>query len=225
MSGASLKSDSSFFYRNGLSLFAFACFALFLAAQTLTGWSEYKHELSEYGRELPSLSSYLVSGHFIETTFENWESEFLQMFVYVLATVWLRQLGSSESKPLDKEVEVDKDPVFSAMAPAPVKCGGWVLKVYKNSLSLAFLGLFLLSFALHAYGSYKGDIQEKVLKHQKIETFSAYMGSSKFWFESFQNWQSEFLAIGCIVVLSIYLRQQGSPESKPVAMPHHQNPD
>jgi hypothetical protein len=82
-----------------------------------------------------------------------------------------------------------------------------------------------LSFALHAYGSYKGDIQEKVLKHQKIETFSAYMGSSKFWFESFQNWQSEFLAIGCIVVLSIYLRQQGSPESKPVAMPHHQNPD
>lgn len=223
--GASLKISSSFFYRNSLSLFAFACFALFLAAQTFTGWDEYNHELADYGRVPSSLSSYLVSGHFIETTFENWESEFLQMFIYVLATVWLRQFGSSESKPLNKEVEVDKEPIPSPAAPGPVKRGGWVLKVYKNSLSLAFLGLFLLSFVLHAYGSYTADIEEKALKHQKIETFSDYMAGSKFWFESFQNWQSEFLAIGSIVVLSIYLRQQGSPESKPVAMPHHENPD
>jgi hypothetical protein len=210
----------SFFYRNGLSMAMLALFILSLAAQYITGWHEFNEELTEHGAPTVSLPHYFLSGHFIETTFENWESEFLQMFLYVLLTVFLRQKGSSESKSLDEPEEVDREPKPGPKAPWAVRKGGVWLMVYQNSLSLAFMMLFLTSFWLHALGSFKNYKLEQGLKHQPAETFSSYLGSSRLWFESFQNWQSEFLSVASIVLLSIFLRQKGSPESKPVDAPH-----
>ena len=153
---------------------------------------------------------------------ENWESEFLQMFAFVVLTAFLYQKGSAESKSLDEPEEVDRDPRESKKdAPWPVRKGGLVLKLYECSLSLAFLLLFLMSFILHAVGGAK-EYNETLREHGSAEVVSTlgYIGTSRFWFESFQNWQSEFLAVGAMVVLSIFLRQKDSPESKPVDSPN-----
>lgn len=210
----------SFLYRNSLSLCVFGFFLLFWALQAVTGWAEYNEKLLEKSAATVSFLAYLTTGNFVEVTFENWESEFFQMFLYVLLTVSLRQQGSSESKPLEGETECDRKPKSHATAPWPVRKGGWILKVYENSLSLAFLVLFMLSFTFHALGSFADYRLEERIDGQVPVNFAAYLMQTRFWFESFQNWQSEFLAIGSIVVLSIWLRQKGSPESKPVDMPH-----
>jgi hypothetical protein len=132
----------------------------------------------------------------------------------------LRQLGSSESKGIEGEEEVDREPdPKKADAPWPVKRGGWILAIYKNSLSIAFGILFFVSFVLHAIGSLKYYNNEQILKGEEPVTMSEFLSQSRFWFESFQNWQSEFIAVLSIVVLSIFLRQKGSPESKPVDAP------
>lgn len=167
---------------------------------------------------LPPLSAiaYLQNPHFIQATFENWESEFLQMGIYVLLTVSLRQKGSSESKSLDEEEAVDREPKPHIHAPWPVKKGGIWLKIYSNSLSIVFFLLFLFSFVLHFYGSFQNHNEEQAEKSLPQASVSEYLSEPTFWFESFQNWQSEFLAVFSIVVLSIWLRQKGSPESKPV---------
>jgi hypothetical protein len=142
-------------------------------------------------------------------------------------TVYLFQKGSSESKDPDEEEAVDRDPRLSKDkpdAPWPVRRGGLVLKLYENSLALAFLLLFLGSFLLHAVGGAREYNQDQLEHGQGGQALSAfeYMGTSQFWFESLQNWQSEFLAIWAMVVFSIWLRQRGSPESKPVDAPHSQ---
>ena len=193
--------------------------------QALTGHREYNDDQTEHVRPEVSLGEYLTTGHFIEATFENWESEFLQMAAYVMLTVFLYQRGSSESKDPDKEEEVDRDPRRSRDkegVPAPVRSGGLKLKLYENSLFLTFALLFLLSFALHAVGGHE-EYNSEQREHGRPEvTLAAYVGSSRFWFESFQNWQSEFLSVAAIVLLSVWLRQKGSPESKPVDAPHSQ---
>ena len=148
---------------------------------------------------------------------ENWESEFLQMAMFVVLTACLRQKGSPESKKLDEEESVDRDPRRSKNkkdAPWPVRRGGFVLTLYEYSLSLAFLLLFLACFFAHAAGGAR-EYNEDQAEHGSRErvTTLQYMETSRFWFESLQNWQSEFLAVGSMVVLSIFLRQRGSPES------------
>lgn len=209
---------------NGLSLVLAGCFVLFLAGQIIAGHRVYNAEQGSHGQALVSLSVYLTSGHFLEALTENMESEFLQMFAYVLLTVSLYQKGSAESKKLDEEEPVDRDPRTSRApdAPWPVRKGGLVLRLYEYSLSLAFLLLFLVSFLLHGISGAR-DYNEEQRAHggEPVPTM-AYLGTSRFWFESFQNWQSEFLSIGAMVVLSIFLRQRGSPESKPVDAPHSQ---
>jgi hypothetical protein len=148
---------------------------------------------------------------------ENWESEFLQMAVYVYFTIVLFQRGSAESKDPDKKEEVDRDPRKSRKdVPWPVRRGGWLLWLYGHSLGFAFILLFLISFVLHAVGSFGAFNQEQLLHGETTIDWQEFLGGSHFWFESFQNRQSEFLAIGSMVVLSIWLRQKGSPESKPV---------
>lgn len=209
----------SFFYRNSLSIVTLMLFLLSLVGQVLFGLKEYNEQLTEHHAPAVHLAEYLTSGHFVQATFENWESEFLQMSLYILLTVFLRQQGSSESKDLEKEAEVDREPKPHPKAPWPVKKGGWWLKLYKNSLSLAFLLLFVVSFWLHAAGSFKNYNLEQRLKNKPEEPFVQYLGNSRLWFESFQNWQSEFLSVASIVLLSIFLRQKGSPESKPVDAP------
>ena len=207
----------SFLYRNGLTVVLVAFFALSMLGQIIAGRQEYNDERSEHGRAPLSVKQYFATGHFLQTTFENWESEFLQMGMYVLLTIWLRQEGSSESKPLEGKEAVDREPNPSKSdAPWPVKKGGLALSLYRNSLSLAFIILFLLSFTLHAFGSLRNYNDERLMKGKYPVELTEFMSMSRFWFESFQNWQSEFVAVISIVVLSIFLRQFGSPESKPV---------
>ncbi|MFZ2490778.1 MAG: DUF6766 family protein [Thermoanaerobaculia bacterium] len=209
---------------NGLSIVLAALFLLCLAGHAASGWLTYNDEQSQHGDESVTLLAYLRTSDFGESVFENWESEFLQMGFYVILTVFLFQRGSSESKKHDGTDEVDEDPRAHSddnQVPGPVKKGGWVLSLYKNSLSLAFLGLFSMSFIGHAVSGAR-KYNEAALEHGSREALTAleYMTRPQFWFESFQNWQSEFLAVLAIVVLSIWLRQWGSPESKPVHAPH-----
>ncbi|NML57159.1 DUF6766 family protein [Chryseobacterium cheonjiense] len=217
-------SKKGFLYQNSLSIVLIIFMILCLASQFFTGWKTDNKELVENGSAALSLGQYIHSGHFIQATFENWESEFLQMMLYVLLTVSLRQKGSSESKSLEGDEDVDKDPVPHADAPWPVKKGGIWLKIYKHSLSLAFALLFIISFSLHFYGSLKDYNEEQISKEKPTITATEYITESRFWFESFQNWQSEFLAVASLVILSIWLREKGSPESKPVDMPHNETP-
>jgi hypothetical protein len=206
-----------FCYENSLLLVVGLLVLLTLGGQFVTGWHEYNDDLKEMGMAELSAGQYFGSGHFLEATFENWESEFLQMGLYVLLTIWLRQKGSSESKKLYEDEDCDAEPDPNKQdAPWPVKRGGWVLTVYKNSLCMAFLALFLLSLWLHAKGGGEVYSIEQVHGGKAPVSTLQYLGTSRFWFESLQNWQSEFLSIVSIVGLSIFLRQQGSPESKPV---------
>lgn len=209
---------------NGLSIVLGLLFFLFLAGQAATGLYSYNEEQQEHGQPTAGVFDYLTSSHFLEATMENWESEFLQMFAFVVLTACLFQKGSAESKSPDEEEAVDRDPLKSRHkkdAPWPVRQGGLILKLYEYSLSLAFLLLFLMAFTLHAIGGAE-EYNQSQREHGSSEVVSTlgYMGTSRFWFESFQNWQSEFLAVGAMVVLSIFLRQRGSPESKPVDSPH-----
>ena len=206
-----------FLYENSLLLVVTVMVLLTLGGQFVTGLLEYNDELKEMGLAELTARQYLTSGHFLEATFENWESEFLQMALYVMLTVWLRQKGSSESKKLYEEEDVDAEPdPTKEDAPWPVKKGGWVLTLYKASLSITFTLLFLASVWLHAKGGAEVYNIEQVHQGKLAVTTWGYLGTSRFWFESLQNWQSEFLSIVSIVGLSIFLRQQGSPESKPV---------
>jgi hypothetical protein len=208
------------FYENGLS---FALFALFLCCwlvQILVGHHAYNEDQGEHNQADVSLGEYLASGHFIEATAENWESEFLQMAAFVWFTSFLFQKGSPESKSPgepDEKREVTKD------SPWPVRRGGLVRKLYENSLSLTLLMLFVFSFLLHAWGGAREYSQNQVEHGLPGVSMAHFMTTSHFWFESMQNWQSEFLSIGVMVVLSIFLRQKGSPESKPVERPHWVN--
>lgn len=210
---------------NGLSIVLFALFLILWAGQSFAGWKHYNEEQVEHRQEPVTYSRYVTGNHFLEATMENWESEFLQMFFFVVLTVFLYQKGSAESKDPDKIEEVDKEPRSPKKnSPWPVRKGGWVLQVYKHSLSLAFMILFLGTFYLHAQGGAR-DYNEDQKAHNRSEmiTTTEYMGTSRFWFESFQNWQSEFLAVGSMVVLSIFLREKGSKESKPLVTPHGEN--
>ncbi len=201
-----------------------ALFLAFWVGQSLVGHREYNSEQREHGRPQESYTAYLRTAHFWEATTENWESEFIQIFAYVVLTAFLFQKGSAESKKPDEPEPVDRDPRASRdkpNAPWPVRRGGLVLTLYENSLSLAFLLIFLTSFTLHAVAG-SAEYNQEQGAHGELSTLSPlqYAGTSRFWFESMQNWQSEFLAIAAVVVLSIFLRQRGSPESKPVDSPH-----
>jgi hypothetical protein len=145
------------------------------------------------------------------------------MGAYVLFTVFLFQRGSSESKDPDKEESVDEDPRQAQdrqRIPWPVRYGGLTLKAYECSLSVALIALFLFSFILHAIGGAREYSQVQLAHGGRAVSTAEFLRTSEFWFQSFQNWQSEFLAVFSIVVLSVFLRQRGSPESKSVAAPH-----
>jgi hypothetical protein len=204
--------------RNALSLTMLSAFVIFVALQSFFGWQVRNEELAQQGQQAWGYWSYLGTGHFGEAVFENWESEFLQMGFYVLLTAYLVQKGSAESKPPGRtDRPEDRARNAGPDAPWPVRAGGFALTIYRNSLSLALLALFALSFVLHLItGTAEYNEQQALEQGSPPVSVWHFLMTSDFWFQSMQNWQSEFLAVGALVLLSIVLRQHGSPESKPV---------
>jgi Domain of unknown function (DUF6766) len=211
-----------FLRRNGLSLTMFGLFFIFVAGQSLSGWKVYNTDALEHGGHAVSFASYLFTGQFGEGIFENWESEFLQMASYIVLTAYLYQKGSAESKPLPEESDDDSEESVTDDSPGPARRGGWLLKLYESSLGLAFGALFLASIALHALTGAADFNQQQVEHGDAPVSVASFVTTSDFWYQSFQNWQSEYLAMGVMVVFSVYLRQRGSPESKAVEAPHSQ---
>jgi hypothetical protein len=208
------------FRNNGLSIVFFLLFVLSLAGQVVSGQKEHNEELKELGASPVGMTQYLLSGHFLQATFENWESEFLQMALFLILTMFLYQKGSAESKDPDKKNDVDREPNPRRKgAPWAVRRGGLILAIYRHSLCYTFSLIFLLSFIVHWKGSLKDYNEEQLLKHLPTESAMQYLFNARLWFESFQNWQSEFLSIFAMVVFSIFLREQYSPQSKPVDAP------
>lgn len=195
----------TFFRHNGLSVVLASLFFLFWVGQAISGWQVHNDDQTLHGHPAMAFGPYLLSGHFWQATAENWESEFLQMGAYVILTCFLFQKGSAESNDPDAPEESE-----------PKKKGF----INRNSLSLAFLLLFLISFIAHATGGLAEWNEERVDHGEQPETLIGFLRDPEFWFQSFQNWQSEFLAVFSIVVLSIFLRQHGSPESKKVDDPN-----
>lgn len=207
---------------NALSLVLFGLFFIFLVGLALTGHRQHNSELLSHGQATISFGHYILSGNFIEAVFENWESEFLQMGALVLLTIWLHQKGSRDSKKLNNTDDVNTTSRFSIIHAATWDKRKRAVKkaLYANSLSLALFGLFLLSFALHAWGGVYAFNQESMSHGEEAITIWTYVTTAQFWYESFQNWQSEFLSVGTLLVLSIFLRQRGSPQSKPIGEPN-----
>jgi hypothetical protein len=209
----------------GLAIAMFGIFALALIGLVFSGWDSFNRDQALQGEDEVGLTQYLASPEFGEAVFENWESEFLQMGAYILLTAVLFSRGSAESRDPDRRDAQDADPRQATKrrdVPWPVKRGGFALVVYENSLTIALLALFLASFVLHAATGAAAYSRELERAGAPAVSLIGYLGTSRFWFESMQNWQSEFLSVGALVVLSIFLRQRGSPSSKPVAAPDAQ---
>lgn len=211
----------TFLRNNGLSIVLSFLFLGTWAGLALVGWHHENEKRRLHGETKQPFKEYLVSFEFGEATFENWESEFFQMGLYVILTAYLYQKGSSESKDPDRTEGVDRRPNAGMFGvPAPVRKGGWIKGLYSHSLSIAFFLLFMGALIGHwvtGANTYNAELRQ--LGHNPIPVYS-YITTSRFWFESLQNWQSEFLAVLSIVVLSIWLRERGSPESKPVDAAH-----
>jgi hypothetical protein len=213
-----------FLKNNGLTVVLMLLFAFSIIGQWLTGWRVENEELAKHGGHALTLGAYTTNPQFISTIFENWESEFLQMSAYVLLTCWFFQKGSAESSdpeapPRDDDLEGQ---ARKQGAPAILKRGPVARWIYANSLGIALLLLFLASFLLHWKYSAAQAAQEALSHGQAPMSMGEHLFNAQLWFESFQNWQSEFLSTAVLVVLTIFLRQRESPESKAVAAPHGQ---
>ncbi|MGD9966489.1 MAG: DUF6766 family protein [Hyphomonadaceae bacterium] len=211
------------FRDNGLTLALLGLFAVSLIGQGWSGWLSHVAEQTRHGEAGPTLFDYLASGQFLSALFENWESEFLQMWAFVMLTAYLVQKGSPESKKPDEENPQDRDPALDENkkdAPWPVRAGGLARVVYSHSLGFALLLLFIASFVLHWINSTRHAADEARAHGESGPTLLQQLADAEFWFESFQNWQSEFLSTAVLIVLGIYLRERHSPESKPVSAPH-----
>lgn len=211
-----------FFKDNGLTIVLLLLFAASIIGHLLTGWQVANSDAARHGQQLMTLSTYVISPEFLSSVSENWESEFLQMAAYVVLTAMFFQRGSSESKdpdgePRDQHLEQH---AMKAGAPAILRWGPVWRAIYARSLGIVLFLLFLLSFVVHWTQSAAVAAQEARENGEVAPTVLGYLGDPQLWFESFQNWQSEFLSTAALVVLSIYLRQRESPESKPVAAPH-----
>lgn len=208
-----------FIHNNSLSIILIILFLIFLIGLALTGHAHENEQLTQHGDAPQSLGQYLMSGEFYEAVFENWESEFLQMGSFVILTIWLKQKGSADSKKLRGKGEVDTRPRYSLARASnwPEWWRAFRHTIYSNSLTIVLFLIFFVSFALHGIAGAAAANAEALHHGQPTMTVMEYMSSSQFWFESFQNWQSEYIAVAALIILSIFLRQRSSPESKPVA--------
>ena len=204
---------------NSLTIALMLMFAASFVGQWLMGWHVENEDLQRHALPTIGLISYFASPAFLSALFENWESEFLQMAVYVVLTASLIQRGSSESRDPDAPTR-DHLPSNDPDAPRFARTGGLLGWLYAHSLGLTLSALFIASFVLHWTFSARAAAEEAAIHGEAAKSTLSYLGDPQLWFESFQNWQSEFLSTAALVVLSIFLRQKNSPESKPVAAPH-----
>lgn len=207
-------------WENSLSIALFSLFFVFLAGLAVAGHQHENQMLTEHQQPVVSFLEYISSPTFFEAVFENWESEFLQMGALVILTIWLVQKGAADSKKLRGKESFDASSRLSIIHASTWRKRGRAFGelLYDNSLSIALFSFFLASFVLHAFTGVGAANQEAALHGHEPMTVLQYATSSQFWFESFQNWQSEFLAVGMLIVLSIFLRQRHSPESKPIGV-------
>ncbi len=214
-----------FLRRNSLALVLAALFLVSVGGQSYTGWKSYDEDQRPHHGATISYPRYVVSSDFYDNVMSNWQSEFLQISLYVMFAVWFRQQGSAESRDPDDPIsDSDKEEMLGKYlrenSPKWARAGGWRLRIYQNSLLISMAILFFGSWFAMAVAQHNVYNQNQLDHHQAAVSLAGFFGSAYFWNETFQNWQSEFLAVGVFAVATIYLRQRGSTESKPVGAPH-----
>jgi hypothetical protein len=220
------EEEYGFLRANALTLAFGGLFVVTLVGQAISGAADFNAQQVVNGLEPVSLLEYVTSSSFGVDVMENWQSEYLQFFLYIFATVWLVQRGSSESKELGQEgTETDEEQKVGRHAdddsPSWARTGGWRTAIFSRSLGMLMGALFLLTWAASSVAGWAAFNSEQLGERQDPVSWLGYLGEADFWNRSFQNWQSEMLAVGSMAVFSIYLRQRGSPESKLVGAGHH----
>ena len=205
----------TFLRDNGLTIALTAMFLISMIGMVWSGFIAHNDELREHGATAIDLGTYLISGAFLSALFENWESEFLQMSAYVMLTAILFQRGSAESRDPDDPDRPDDEIAIATRRRRPIL--SWI---YSYSLGLTLAALFVFSFGLHWWASLAAVNEEAIRHGSETQSLGSYLFDAQLWFESFQNWQSEFMSTAVLVVLSIFLRHKGSPESKPASAPN-----
>lgn len=213
---------------NALSLAFGALFLLSLAGQSVAGWFENNDRLQQHGLPPEGFGAFLTSSEFVVDVAENWQSEFLQFFLFIAATIWLVQRGSPESKKLgDEGPGTDEEQLVGeharADSPAWAQVRGIRRTIFSNSLLLVMGAVFVLSWLAQSLAGTVVTNAENAEHGQAAITWADYLVTADFWNRTLQNWQSEFLAVGSMIALSIFLRQRGSSESKPVGAPHRES--
>ncbi|WP_448625177.1 DUF6766 family protein [Geodermatophilus sp. URMC 64] len=214
-----------FLRNNALSLAFGTLFLATLVGQAISGTADFNAQQISNGLEPVSFLDYVTSSSFMVDVMENWQSEYLQFLLYIFATVWLVQKGSAESKqPGEEGTESDEEQKVGRHAdedsPAWAKAGNWRTTLFSRSLGVLMGTLFLLTWAASAVAGWAAFNSEQLSERQDPVSFGGYLVEADFWNRSFQNWQSEMLAVGSMAIFSVYLRQRGSPESKPVGVAH-----
>jgi hypothetical protein len=210
---------------NGLSLFFLVLFLLAVGLQAVAGHADFNEDQARHGDPRISLARYVVSSEFGTAVLENWQSEYLQFTLFILMTVWLVQRGSPESKQLHLAgTESDKDQKVGRHAtkdsPRWARAEGFRRRVYENSLLIVMIAIWIGSWFAQSITGVSEYNAERLDHSQVAVSWFDYLGRPDFWEKTLQNWQSEFLAVGSMAILAVYLRQRGSPESKPVGAPH-----
>jgi hypothetical protein len=211
---------------NGLSIFFGVLFLGALALQAVSGHADFNEEQRQHHASEVSFGRYITSAQFAGAVVENWQSEYLQFALFILVAIWFVQRGSTESKPVGQEgFESDEDQKIGEHAepesPLWARVGGIRRFVYSNSLLIVMALIFLASWLAQSIAGWV-EYSGRRLEHQMdAVSWWSYLGRADFWERTMQNWQSEFLAVGSVAILSVYLRQRGSPQSKPVGSPHH----
>ncbi len=201
----------------------FSLFLLSFIGLFITGFDQYNQEQVTHHQSTISFWEYFLTPHFIEAIFENWESEFLQMWALVMLTIFLRQKGSADSKKLKGHEDVDASSRYSiirSFKQRKNRTKAFSQFLYSHSLGIALLTFFIISFVLHGISGGELYNEEARTHGEEQIPLLQYFISSQFWFESFQNWQSEFLSVASLLLLTIFLRERGSPESKPIGKPN-----
>jgi hypothetical protein len=226
MSQRRAESRAGFWRSNSLSIFFLVIFLAALAGQSYAGWHKYNDEQHAHEESGISYGRYLTSSSFAQAVTENWQSEYLQFVLYIMATIWLVQRGSPESKTYqDRGRQSDEEqqigPGGRPDSPGWARHSGGVLRaIYSNSLLLLMGTIWLLSWFAQSVSGWSAYNSDQLGHGENGTNWIGYIGTSDFWESTLQNWQSEFLAVGSMAIFAVYLRQRGSPESKPVGSPH-----